>query len=320
VRKFLFLAAGAIVLLIGVTYLDAGSPQPIASRTANREVTIQSTTAPNTFARVESSTDLQTWTPLATLLSPGTFTHTDSAAPYFARRFYRVQELTGTGYLTGDHLATSAGEVIIHPVNHASFVMSWNGRMIYNDPIGATTLYASFPRADLILVSHSHGDHYSNTTLAAVLAPGGKIIAPQLVYNGMTTALKAATTILANNASTSALGISIAAVPAYNANHPLGEGNGYVLTIGDKRLYTSGDTGNTAELRALPNIDVAFLCMNVPFTMSISDAVNAVSGFRPRVVYPYHFRNQDTSLADVAAFKQQVGTSLGVEVRLRTWY
>jgi L-ascorbate metabolism protein UlaG (beta-lactamase superfamily) len=128
------------------------------------------------------------------------------------------------------------------------------------------------------------------------------------------------TIVLTNGASTNVLGIHIEAVPAYNANHALGSGNGYVLTIGGKRLYMAGDTGNTPEMRALTNIDVAFLCMNLPFTMSVSDATNAVRAFRPKVVYPYHYRNQGGDTANAATFKQWLGTDLGVEVRLRKWY
>jgi L-ascorbate metabolism protein UlaG (beta-lactamase superfamily) len=136
----------------------------------------------------------------------------------------------------------------------------------------------------------------------------------------MTTTLKGLTTIMTNGASTSAMGVTIDAIPAYNANHPLGTGNGYILTIGDKRIYMSGDTGNIAEMRALTNIDVAFVCMNVPFTMSVDQAVIAVRAFQPKVIYPYHFRNQDGTFANLDTFKQMVGHDLGIEVRARTWY
>ena len=117
-----------------------------------------------------------------------------------------------------------------------------------------------------------------------------------------------------------AFGISIEGVPAYNSNHPLGTCNAYVLTIGGKRIFISGDTGDTPEMRALPNIDAAFLCMNIPFTMNITTAASVVRAFRPAIVFPYHCRNQDNSDADLNSFKQQVGTDLGIEVRNRTWY
>jgi L-ascorbate metabolism protein UlaG (beta-lactamase superfamily) len=200
--------------------------------------------------------------------------------------------------------------------------MSWNGKMIYNDPVGTATLYAGIAKADLILISHSHSDHYDTTgaTLDAIRGPNVRIIAPQAVYNSMNATLKGLTTVLANGASATAVGITIDAIPAYNSNHPLGTGNGYVITIGGKKIYMSGDTGNTAEMRALTNIDVAFLCMNIPFTMSITDASNAVRAFRPRVVYPYHYRNSDGTFANLNTFRQLVGSDLRIEVRQRAWY
>ena len=109
-------------------------------------------------------------------------------------------------------------------------------------------------------------------------------------------------------------------MPAYNSNHPLGTGNGYVLTIGGKRIYMSGDTGDITEMRLLPNIDVAFVCMNVPFTMNITNAASAVRDFRPKVIYPYHYKNQDGTFADLNEFKRRVAQDLGIEVRLRKWY
>jgi L-ascorbate metabolism protein UlaG (beta-lactamase superfamily) len=100
----------------------------------------------------------------------------------------------------------------------------------------------------------------------------------------------------------------------------LGTGNGYVLTLGGKRIYLSGDTGDIADMHALQNIDVAFVCMNSPYTMLTTEATNAVRAFRPPVVYPYHYRNQDGTTGNAALFKQQLGSDLGIEVRLRKWY
>jgi L-ascorbate metabolism protein UlaG (beta-lactamase superfamily) len=192
--------------------------------------------------------------------------------------------------------------------------------MIYNDPVGGATPYAGLPKADLILVSHSHGDHFDSATLNTVRGPSAVIIAPQAVFNSLSTTLKALTTVLTNGASANVIGLTIEAVPAYNANHPKGAGNGYVLTLGGKRIYMSGDTGNIAEMRALQDIDVAFVCMNLPFTMSVNDAATAVRAFRPKVVYPYHFRNQDGSQSSLTTFKRLVGADLGIEVRVRKWY
>lgn len=286
----------------------------------NREMLLKLSASNGLNYRIEVSTNLPEWQSLLTLLSTGVQQHTDSASPFLGLRFYRAFQLTGTNILTGDHLVTTNGDVVIHPINHASFVMSWNGKMIYNDPVGASTLYQGLPRADLILVSHSHTDHFSSSTLNAVTNANTIIIAPQAVYNSLPTALRSLTLVMTNGASTTRLGLAIDAVPAYNGNHPLGTGNGYVLTIGGKRLYMSGDTGNIAEMRALQGIDVAFVCMNVPFTMTVNEATNAVRAFRPKVVYPYHYRDQSGASTNANFFKQRLGTDPGIEVRLRPWY
>lgn len=325
-RAFLRIMALPAFLLGSLCVVIAA--QLSISTQTNGEAVLSMPATVGTFYRIGSTEDFVQWRPMVTLQSGATLQHTDSAAPYFGKRFYRSTELSGTGHLTGDHFQTSAGEVIIHPVNHASFVMSWNGKMIYFDPVGATTLYSGFPKGDLIVVTHAHSDHYSNTTLAAVANTGTRIIAPQAVYNLMTSPLKLATTVMltgqsvpANNTPPqTAIGINIAGVPAYNSNHPLGTCNAYVLTIGDKRIFVSGDTGDSPEMRALPNIDIAFVCMNVPFTMNVATAASVVRAFRPRIVFPYHYRNSDSTFADLVALKQQVGTDLGIEVRVRTWY
>jgi L-ascorbate metabolism protein UlaG (beta-lactamase superfamily) len=320
-----FLVAGVCVLSgTGILLLAARAASNLEiQRQPNGDVVLQVNAPAGQFSRIDASSNLQQWEPLATFRSTGVITHTDSAAPYFGQRFYRAADLSGTGILTGDHLVTADGEIVFHVINHASFVMGWNGKMIYNDPVGGAPPFQGFAKADLILVSHDHSDHYDNATLDAVRGPNVRIIAPQAVYNRMTATLKALTIVLANGASTPVMGVTIDAVPAYNltnSNHPLGVGNGYILTIGGKRIYMSGDSEDIPEMRALTNIDVAFVCMNVPFTMSVTKAVSAVRAFRPRVIYPYHYRNQDSTFADLNGFKQQVGTDLGIEVRLRPWY
>jgi L-ascorbate metabolism protein UlaG (beta-lactamase superfamily) len=289
----------------------------------NREIALTLTGSNGPNYRIETSSNLSNWNALVTLAgASSSASHTDTAAPYFAERSYRALQLPGVTNLTGDHLVTTNGDVIIHPVNHASFVMSWQGKMIFNDPVGATTLYSTFPKADLILVSHSHSDHFLATTLDGVRSQTAVIIAPTAVYNSMSTSLRAVTTVLTNGASTNVLGIRIEAIPAYNisnSNHPLGVGNGYVLTIGGKRIYIAGDTEDVPAMRALRNIDVAFVPVNRPYTMDVASAANAVRTFRPTVVYPYHY-SPSTPATDVNLFKQGVGQDLGIEVRLRKWY
>jgi L-ascorbate metabolism protein UlaG (beta-lactamase superfamily) len=298
-------------------------------RLTNREVALRFNAPAGTNYRVDvatnfpADTNLLRWSSLLTLRSAGVNQHTDAAAPFASARFYRAEQLTNANALTGDHLVTTNGDVVIHPVNHASFVMSWNGRMIYNDPVGGAGLYAAFPRADLILVSHSHSDHYDATTLNAVRGVNGVIIVPQAVYNlSSFSALRPYAAVLAYNAITNVPGLDIAvqAVAGYNGNHAFGINNCYVITIGGKRIFTSGDTGDTAEMRALTNIDVAFLAMNMPFTMNWIGATNNIRAMRPKVVYPYHYRDSGNTYTNPPLFKQMLGTDLGIEVRLRNWY
>ena len=318
------------IVVIGVLLTCvAGAQTPFEFRPlqrptpTNREVLIRMSAPSGQNYRIDASTNATGWEGLVTLRSIGLNSHTDSGAPFSSSRYYRAEQ-AATNALTGDHLATTNGDVVIHPLYHASLLMSWNGKVIYNDPdddAAFESRYSGMPKADLILVGHTHGDHYSATKLSALRNTNGIIIAPQAVYNSSDfTALRPYTTVLTNWASIDVIGLRVEAIPAYNGNHALGTGNGYVVTIGGKRIYFSGDTGNIPEMRALQNIDVAFLAMNIPFTMTPADAVNAVNAFRPRVVYPYHYRNQSGTLTNATYFKSQVPTSTGIEVRLRPWY
>ncbi|HMJ89160.1 MAG TPA: MBL fold metallo-hydrolase [Candidatus Acidoferrum sp.] len=316
----------AIITLLTLKAVFAAESSPLSpfartEVTTNRDFRIQFSSA-FSFATLERSTDFSAWEPLVTVQRSASSEHVDTGAPFHAQSFYRAA-IHETNVLTGDHLATEQGSLLIHPINHASFVLSWNGLTIYNDPVRGAAPYAGLPRADLILVSHEHGDHFDSGTLNAVRrtdATNTIIIAPRNVYNGLSTALKALTIILTNGAGTNLLGLSVEAVPAYNGNHPKGTGNGYLLSAGSKRLYISGDTGDIPETRALKHIDVAFLCMNVPFTMTVPQAANVVREFAPRVVYPYHYRNSDSTLADLNLFRRLAGSDKNIEVRQRAWY
>lgn len=287
----------------------------------NREILLPVAADAGQRTRLESSLDLRDWTGLATLLNTASSnSFTDSAAPFLARRFYRGVE-AATNAISGDHLLTMQGEITFHPVDHASFVFTWQGRTVYCDPVGGATPYAALPRADLILVTHSHSDHFDTATLNGVKSSNTVIVVPAAVYQSLPASLKTNAIQLANGAITNLLEINVEAVPAYNLTstyHPKGVGNGYVLTIGGKRIYVSGDTEDIPELRNLPDIDVAFVCMNLPFTMSVAKAADAVRQFRPKVVYLYHYRGYGN--ADVLRFKQLVGTDQGTEVRIRKWY
>ena len=226
---------------------------------------------------------------------------------------------------TPDVLQTSQGNLTIQPLNHASLVLSLDNLTIYVDPTVAAD-YTGIKPPDLILVTDIHGDHFDTAKLYSLFNPHTNFIGPQAVAVKITKA-SGDFVVLANGQTTTRAGITIEAIPMYNlpANpndprHPKGRGNGYVLTIGGKRIYISGDTQGIPEMRALKNIDVAFVCMNLPYTMDINEAADAVLAFKPRIVYPYHYRGT-SGLSDVAAFKAKVEAGdKNIEVRLRNWY
>src|SRR4051794_33145552 len=317
---------GAIVWVLELSLLAQADLRFSGIRpVTNREMVLTLTGGTSTTFRIETSTNLVNWSALSTLpLAPVSLQQTDTAAPFLSQRSYRALQFSDTNSFTGDHLATAQGDIIIHPVYHASFVMKWNGKIIYNDPAQVpglgNTPYTGLPRADLILIGHAHTDHYDATTLNAVKGTSCTIIAPPIVATNSAypAALKAITLILTNGSSASLLGLNVDAIPAYNFTatfHRPGEGNGYILTVGGRRIYMAGDTEDISAMRNLTNIDVAFLCMNLPYTMTVSNAASAVRQFRPKVVYPYHY-----SGSDITDFKRRVGQDLGIEVRFRKWY
>lgn len=282
----------------------------------NREALLSLTSTAGQKYRLQYSTNLADWQSLTTLQSTGVHQHTDSATPFHGLRFYRAFE-DATNALTGDYFATTNGEVLMHPFNHASLMFQWDNKHIYVDPTNSTYVSQGFPRADLILVTHDHSDHYNRTALNSLTNANTAIVAPLYILTNLISNNSPLTNRLAplpNGASTNLLGIHIEAVPAYNSNHPKGRGNGYVLTIGGQRIYISGDTTNTTEMLQLTNIDYAFVVMDGQFNMNTNQALQAVRAFRPRVVYPYHYNN-----ANPAVFKSALGADLGIEVRLRKW-
>jgi L-ascorbate metabolism protein UlaG (beta-lactamase superfamily) len=223
--------------------------------------------------------------------------------------------------LTGDRLSTSDGDLIIHPINHATLALGWRGQVIYVDPVGGAKRFEELPPPGLILVTDIHGDHLDVPTLSAVAADKTRLIVPKAVAEKLPSALAQKAIVLTNGQSTSTLDIKVEAVPMYNTTperlrfHNRSRGNGYVVTLGGKRVYFSGDTEDIPEMRALTGIDVAFICMNLPYTMTEEQAASAVREFKPKIVYPYHYRG-----SDLEKFKKLVGTDSGVEVRWRDWY
>jgi L-ascorbate metabolism protein UlaG (beta-lactamase superfamily) len=213
--------------------------------------------------------------------------------------------------------ATTAGAVKITPIFHASAMIQVGADTIYIDPAPPGNIHG-LPPADLILITHDHPDHLNPGDIAALSKTGTEIIAPAAVQQTVTSAR-----VLGNGESTTWRKWKITAVPMYNIHqlmpngqpyHAKGHGNGYVLTYGGKNFYFAGDTEGTPEMSALKDIDVAFIPMNLPYTMSPDEAAAAVKAFHPKIVIPYHYRGQDTQ-----KFADDL-KGAGIEVRLLDWY
>lgn len=225
---------------------------------------------------------------------------------------------------SGDVFSTSAGDITINPVDHASFVAQTPVGVIFTDPVGDPANYADLPKPDLILITHEHGDHYNADTLKALVKDGTQIITNPAVYEMLPDDLKTMANSVGNGETASFNALTVEAIPAYNLTeerkkfHPLGRDNGYVLNFAGFRMYISGDSEDTPEMRSLTDIDLAFICMNLPFTMDANAAASAVAEFAPKYVYPYHFRGKDGGTQDPAEFAQLVGDA--VEVKIADWY
>jgi L-ascorbate metabolism protein UlaG (beta-lactamase superfamily) len=225
-----------------------------------------------------------------------------------------------------DIIDTNQGDLTIKPITHGSLALIWDNKTILVDPYGGEALFSDLEDADLILITDIHGDHMDKKTLSAIPTDKAVMVVPQAVADQMTE-YKDQLKVLGNGESLELMELTIEAIPMYNLpgapnekNHVKGRGNGYILTIGEKKIYISGDTADTPEMRNLEDIDVAFVCMNLPYTMDIESAASAVLDFKPQIVYPFHFRGPD-GLSDVEAFKKLVNDkNPKIEVRLRDWY
>lgn len=215
-----------------------------------------------------------------------------------------------------DVFNTSRGDLTITFIGHGTLMMEFNGKVIHIDPVGNYADYSKMPKADLILITHEHGDHLDVNAIEKIRKETTEVVFTQgcsaKYQNGK--AMK-------NGDSGIFAGLQIEAVPAYNIKnerspgnpfHPKGSGNGYIIQFGDKRVYVAGDTENIPEMANLKNIDIAFLPMNLPYTMTPEMVVESVKLFHPKILYPYHFGNTDTGEL-VKLMKTQTGT----EVRIR---
>ena len=215
-----------------------------------------------------------------------------------------------------DVIPTAKGALEITFLGHGTLMMTFGGKTIHVDPYGEVADYASLPKADLVLITHDHFDHLDLKACKAILKTDTTVVGSKACAAQLPDALT-----MANGDSRTVLGLMIEAVPAYNIVnkrpgggpfHPNGEGNGYVVAFGDKRVYIAGDTENTPEMKALKNIDVAFLPMNLPYTMSPEMVADAARAFRPKILYPYHYGDTDT-----AKIMELLKGEKGIEVRIR---
>ncbi|WP_445382316.1 MBL fold metallo-hydrolase [Robiginitalea sp. IMCC43444] len=214
----------------------------------------------------------------------------------------------------------------IFPISHATAVLNWDNTTIYVDPVGGAEAFSEYPEPDLILITDIHGDHFDLETLMGLQTQQAKIVMPQAVADQMPDSFTTQIDILSNGEQKERYGISVTAVPMYNLReeakdfHVKGRGNGYVLEKNGERIYFSGDTEDIPEMRALENIDKAFVCMNLPYTMTVDSAANAVLEFKPAQVYPYHYRGRP-EVSDVSKFRELVTQAdPDIEVVQLDWY
>ena len=219
-----------------------------------------------------------------------------------------------------DEVKTSAGPLQLRPLYHGSVMLEFDGKIIHIDPWSQAD-YSGVPQADLILITHTHADHMDAAIINKLKrASSTTILAPPAVADTLNGSTGIVETI-SDGEKKRFLGIEIETVPMYNLVrgsepgnpfHHKGIGNGYILNFGDTRIYISGDTEAIPEMKALKDITIAFLCMNPPRTMSTLEAAEAAKAFHPKIVYPYHYRGQNTQ-----EFAEALKNTPGVEVRLR---
>lgn len=214
----------------------------------------------------------------------------------------------------------------INPISHATAVINWDDTIIYNDPTGGAEAFERMEDADLVLISDIHGDHMDPETLSGLNLQNTPVIVPQAVRDQLPDTLQLNYIVMDNGETINEAGFSIDAIPMYNLReeatqfHPKGRGNGYVLEKDGKRLYIAGDTEGIPEMRDLVDIDIALIPMNLPYTMPVEDAADAVVYFAPDKVYPYHYRGTD-GMANVERFKLLVTErNENIDVILADWY
>ena len=226
-----------------------------------------------------------------------------------------IGSISGNPHFPVDTFQTKDGKSLeITFIKHASLILNYDGRIVYVDPVSEYADYSSFPKADLILITHEHADHFDPDAIAAIKKPDTKIVSNLSVREklGEGIGMKNGDRLQPEP------WVTLQAVPAYNntpgreAYHPKGRDNGYVVTLGEMRIYVAGDTEDIPEMQFLKNIDIAFLPVNQPYTMTVPQAVHAAGMVKPRILYPYHYGN-----TDMQKLSEALGNQPGIEVRIR---
>ncbi len=220
-----------------------------------------------------------------------------------------------------DRFPTSGGELAITFIGHGTLMFNWNGKVIHVDPVTREADYSNLPKADLILVTHEHTDHLDPEAIQQLQKENTLVVLTKTCLDKLGSSPEIKTHVMANGDHFVLGEIKIDAIPAYNMTHkrpgggyyhPKGSGNGYVIGFGDKRVLVAGDTENIPEVKALKDIDIAFLPMNLPYTMTPEMVADAAAAFKPDVLYPYHYGSSDTG--ELLRLMKDVQ---GVEVRIR---
>ncbi|MGO9376247.1 MAG: MBL fold metallo-hydrolase [Syntrophobacteraceae bacterium] len=215
-----------------------------------------------------------------------------------------------------DSFDTSRGSLKITFIGHGSVMFEFDGKTIHVDPFSKMGDYTKLPKADLILITHEHQDHFDMNALEILRTPATALVVTETVAGRITGGI-----VMHNGDERTVMGLKIEAVPAYNLVHmrsegvpfhPKGVGNGYIVTFGGKRVYLAGDTENIPEMKNIKGIDIAFLPMNLPYTMTPEMVAGAAKSFKPKVLYPYHFSETDTAkIVDLLKDEKEI------EVRIR---
>ncbi|NIN71944.1 MAG: MBL fold metallo-hydrolase [Gemmatimonadetes bacterium] len=225
-------------------------------------------------------------------------------------------EANGQATFQEDVIPTAAGNLTITFIGHGTLMFRFDGKVVHVDPVGREADYSTMPDADLVLVTHEHGDHLDPDAIAAIRTEETVVIYSPSCEGRVDGAI-----VMENGETRTEASIGIEAIPAYNLvhmrssgqpYHPKGNGNGYVITFGDTRVFVAGDTENTPEMKALEDIDIAFLPMNLPYTMTPEMVAEAARAFRPKILYPYHFGRTDPN-----ELVQLLEGVEGIEIRIR---